>query len=341
MARKRDRRRELCIRLGVGLAGALGLLTLPTWAEAVPLIGLTSTNTLVSFDSAAPGTIGANVAITGLQAGETLLAIDRRPADGVLYGMGSSDLIYTIDTATGAAAAVGSGFIPSLSGTSFGFDFSPVADRIRVVSTDASDFRLNPNDGALAGTDTALTYAPGDSGAGVSPRVVGSAYTNNFDGTAVSTLFGIDSNRDVLVMQGGVDGVPSPDGGVLVTIGTGLGFNTSDVVGFDISGPSGLAFAALTPTGGASQLFTIDLASGFATLLGTIGTGSPITGLAADVGMLAVPEPSRFVLFGIGLGLIAFGVRRRFQPPKRPCYQATPSRMPSSAASSRRWKGLA
>jgi hypothetical protein len=299
------------MRVGVALAAALGLLGLPGSAEAEPLIGLTTTNNLVSFDSATPGTIGSTVGITGLQAGEIVLGIDRRPANGVLYGLGSTSRIYMIDTATGVATAVGSGFSPPLSGTAFGFDFNPVPDRIRVVSTNSSDFRLNPNDGTLTGTDTPLTYAAGDSGAGLAPRVVGSAYTNNFDGAAVTTLFGIDSNRDVLVRQGGPDGAPSPNGGMLFTIGAGLGFDTADLVGFDISGSSGDAFAALTPpTGGASQLFTIDLTAGTATLVGTIGTGLTLTGLAADVGTL-VPEPSSYVLFGIGLGLIALVVRRR------------------------------
>jgi hypothetical protein len=294
----------------VGAALVLGSLALgPGRAEAESLTGLTTTGNLIRFDSAAPGTIDSSVAITGLEAGETLLGIDRRPANGLLYGLGSTSRIYTINTATGVATAVGATpFAPALTGTAFGFDFNPVVDRIRVVSTDTTNFRLNPNTGALAGTDTPLAYAAGDSGSGLTPRVVGSAYTNNFAGTAVTTLFGIDSNRDVLVRQGGPNGTPSPNGGVLTTIGSGLGVNTSDLVGFDISGVSGVAFASLTPvTGGPSQLFTIDLTTGTATLDGTIGTGLTLTGLAADV---VVPEPAGILLLSIGgLGLIA--VRRR------------------------------
>jgi hypothetical protein len=138
----------------------------------------------------------------------------------------------------------------------------------------------------------------GDSGVGLTPRVVGSAYSNNFDGTGVTTLLGIDSNRDVLVMQGGPNGLPSPNGGVLTTIGAGLGFNTSDLVGFDISGITDVAFASLAPpTGGAGELFTIDLTTGAATLVGTIGNGLTLTGLAADVGATpTVPEPSNLAL---------------------------------------------
>ena len=288
-------------------------------AQADTLIGLTTTGGLVSFDSNTPGTVSPFLAISGLLSGESILAIDRRPANGLLFGLGSTSRLYTINTATGSATAVGVAFAPSLTGTAFGMDFNPTVDRIRVVSSDTSNFRLNPNTGAIVGIDSPLTYVLGDSGAGVTPRIVGSAYTNNFDGAAVTTLFGIDSNRDVLVMQGGVNGVPSPNGGTLTTIGSGLGFNTSDLVGFDISGTSGTAFAAMTPaTGGASQLFTINLTTGAATLVGTIGTGLTLVDIAADVGSTpAVPETSSFALLIIGVPIV-FALGRRYRKARFP-----------------------
>jgi len=279
----------------------------PGAARAELLTGITTTGNLVTFDSATPGTISTTVGVTGLQTGETLLGIDRRPANTVLYGLGSTSRLYTINTTTGAATQVGSAGAFTLSGTGFGVDFNPVPDRLRVVSNSGQDLRLNPNDGTLAATDTALAYAAGDPNVSVTARVVGSAYTNNFNGAVTTTLYGIDSNLNILVTQGSPGGSPiSPNTGQLFTIGA-LGFDTSDLTGFDISGISGVAFASMTaPAGNSSQLFTINLGTGEATLVGTIGGGVPLTGLAATV-----PEPGTLSLTLLGLGLVAFGSRNR------------------------------
>ena len=49
------------------------------------LLGLDNANQLLRFNSASPGTLAANTAVTGLGAGETLVGIDFRPATGQLY----------------------------------------------------------------------------------------------------------------------------------------------------------------------------------------------------------------------------------------------------------------
>ncbi|MCW5626620.1 MAG: DUF4394 domain-containing protein, partial [Burkholderiales bacterium] len=176
----------------------------PTWAESI--IGLTSTNQLVIFDSAAPTNAGSPVTITGLAANEMILGIDRRPTTGMLYGLGSGNNLYTLDAMTGAATLVGglmadpgdaSMPFAGLAGTSFSVDFNPVPDlgmtlpSLRVTSNTGQNLRINVN-----GANGGRTFTDGDLNipAGGSPTIVASAYTNNDTNAGTGTaLYAIDS----------------------------------------------------------------------------------------------------------------------------------------------------
>jgi hypothetical protein len=177
-------------------------------------------------------------------------------------------------------------------------DFNPVADRIRLVSNTEQSLRLNPNDGTLSGTDTALNPAG---------NVVSAAYDRNDNDTATpTTLYGIDSAAGTLVLVGSINGTPnSPNTGITTTVGSlGLGTNLNEALGFDISGVTGIGFASIT-TGGISRLYTINLATGSATLMGAIGSGtSPYLGLAA------IPEPGTATM---AISFAAFGLLRRWR----------------------------
>lgn len=252
------------------------------------VFAVTASNKLVSFNQFAPNAIIKTTAITGLQASESILGIDFRPRTGALQAVSNQSRLYTINPSTGAATQVGANpFSPAVNGVSLGFDFNPVSDRIRLVSDAEQDLRLNPDTGALAATDTNLVFAAGDPNAAANPNIVGSAYTNSFSGTTTTTLYGIDSNLDVLVTQGSVGGAPvSPNSGQLFTVGA-LGVNTTDQVGFDIVNPGwpgGLALASLTPQGSTfSSLYSINLQTGAATFIGPIGVNEIIRDIAAVV----------------------------------------------------------
>ena len=197
-----------------------------------------------------------------------------RPANRQVYAFTTASRIYTLNPATGALIAVGTtSFTPGISGGQFGWDFNPTVDRIRLTSDARQNLRLNPDTGAIAAVDGQLAYAAGDSGAAATPRIVGSAYTNNMAGATTTQLFDIDSGRDVLALQN------PPNDGTLVTIGA-LSVDTADRVGFDISSVDGVAYASLE-VGGTSSLYTINLGTGAATLVGRIGGGTVIRALAA------------------------------------------------------------
>jgi hypothetical protein len=171
--------------------------------------------------------------------------------------------------------------------------------------------RINPNDGTLTSEDVQLAYAAGDPNFGVDPDIVGSAYTNNFAGALSTVLFGIESNRNLLVIQN------PPNNGTLNTVGSlGPAVSTSGLVGFDISGSTGTAFASLTGTdASSSELYTINLSTGAATLIGTIGGGNTIGGLSAAPA--AIPEPTTIVLLASGLLVVAAGALTRRRKAER------------------------
>jgi uncharacterized protein DUF4394 len=233
-------------------------------------------NHLLSFDSADPGTIVSDTAITGVR--RNLIGIDFRPATGTLYALTRTNL-YTIDTATGVATKVGSTPLdPAANGGQFGFDFNPTVDRIRVVSNNGQNLRLNPNTGAVAVVDTNLAYAAGDANAGEDPHVVGAAYTNNDNsGTTGTTLYDIDSELDILLIQN------PPNNGTLNTVGS-LGVNFKARVGFDIfsqiDAGTGAATSNTAYASSNNDFYTIDLTTGTATFVGTIGTHQPVRDIA-------------------------------------------------------------
>lgn len=236
-------------------------------------VALSTSNELLRFDTDRPANYTSLTGITGLAAGENIVGIDYRPSTQLLYGVSDLANVYTINAATGEAGLVGNA--GTLSGDSFDVDFNPFADAIRVVSNTDQSLRLNPDSGGLAGTDTSLAYAAGDTNAGDDPVVVSAAYSSNYSGTAFTTLYAVDSNQDTLVTVGSTSSAPlSPNGGQLLTVGN-LGVDITKRGGFDIysTGNTEVALAAFGVSGVAgTSLYNINLTTGQATLIGAIGT---------------------------------------------------------------------
>jgi hypothetical protein len=277
----------------LALALAAGGLALAPPARAdhggLTVTGLTQNHRLVTFKASAPGTVLSSVKVTGLEAGDTLQAIDFRPATGGLYGVATSDAgakLYLIDAATGAASRVGTAVYAVAGEVSI--DFNPTVDRLRVVSSDRTNLRVNPNNGALAATDTSLSYASGTG----TPAVGAVAYTNNDNdclnvapatscttpsgstGTG-TTLFDIDAATDALVTQ-----VP-PNNGTLNLVGALPQAAEEARVGFDVytrtTNGVNWAFATIC-SAGTTTFWELDLTTGGAK------TTSPVPGSGKAVG---------------------------------------------------------
>jgi hypothetical protein len=282
------------------------------------LVGLTDNNSLVLFD---PNNAGKtrSIGVSGIDG--TLIDIDFRPRDGMLYGItdtnnsNNSNRIYTIDLKTGAATLKSTLNIPFSGGLLSGVDFNPIPDRLRLVDSNDNNFRVDVDTG-LVTVDTPLDYAAGDVNFEVEANITAAGYTNSIapsPRTGPTTLYVIDSNLDALVTQGSVDfdaSKPtvgtSPNTGQLFTVGSlGVDFDPTGELEI-LTGRNGnnTAFAI-----SGSTLLNINLANGAASTRGTVGDGNTnIVGLAGQ----SVPEPATVGSL-IGFGVFAmFGSRRRF-----------------------------
>jgi hypothetical protein len=283
------------IAIGVALFGSIAHATAANATNGDTFYGITGSRRIVTFNSANTCKMLSNKRIWGMQPGEKVLGIDVRPANGQLYALGSTSRLYTLDPDTGQAWAIGTQpFSVTLNGTSFGFDFNPTVDRIRIVSNAGQNLRAHPDTGALVATDKELVYA---GGAPAKPRAVAAAYTNpDTDPATGTTLFDIDSALDLLSTQN------PPNDGVLNIVGV-LGQNVTRFAGFDIS-KANVGYAAILRDNigddndldadakggddddgacGASRLVTVDLATGKATEVGVIGVKNPIRALAVQL----------------------------------------------------------
>ena len=267
--------------------------TLPAVAKADRVWALTEQMELIEFASDHPSQVLSRRPVTGLAAGDALVGMDFRVARGVLYALSRAGRLYTLATDSGALSLVGDAG-PVLKGESFGVDFNPTVDRIRVVSHTGQNLRLHPDTAALVDGDPVqpglhpdvdLHYAAGDPRAGRPPEVVAAGYTYHRRDATLTTNYAIDRAAGTLVRQGSLaeaSPVQSPNLGELHTVGP-LGLGPLVDASFDIADLSGLALLAARPVSqGQTSLYTVNLETGQATWLGPVGDGRPLRGLAIE-----------------------------------------------------------
>lgn len=282
----------------VGASVQTGCAQLPEPQGAVApetVWAVTADGRLIQFNAGQPGRMLSSRVLQGLAPGDVLVGIDFRVAKGVLFALGRTGQLYTLDTAQAQLKPVGTGQLAvKLRGERFGMDFNPAADRIRVVSDAGQNLRLHPDTGAVVDfdasqpgvqTDPDLSYAAQDVRAGQRPQLMAAAYTYNTKDEKITTNFAIDARQGTLVMQGSREGavpVESPNLGVLRTVGA---LGTGPLVGaaFDVSDVRNAAIAALqTADRPVTRLYRLDLTTGNATLVGTVGDGAPLVGMAIE-----------------------------------------------------------
>ncbi len=264
------------------------------------IVAVTSSHQLLRFNAGQPQHVRDRKPLAGLRAGERILGIDFRVAKGELYALGAvgtAGQLYRIDIAQARVVPVGPGVaLPANSALAadWGFDFNPTVDRIRVVNDLGANLRLHPDTGAQVDGDAArpglqadapLHYQVDDLAASKAPAIVAAGYTYNKTDDKITTNYALDGAAGTLVHQGskeGVQPVVSPNTGRLFTVGR-LGLGAFAHATLDISDLSPTAYSAIRAHGAqASRWVQVDLVTGQARFIGTVGGGEPLVGAAIE-----------------------------------------------------------
>jgi Domain of unknown function (DUF4394) len=245
--------------------------------DDLDVVGLTEDQRLIRFEDDDPGDARTIGRIRGLTGDERILGIDYRPATGDLYGLGNNGGVYVLDDRD-ARATLRSRLSVALAGTSFGVDFNPTVDRLRIVSDTGQNLRDNVDANGDTIMDGTLTY-PGPPPV-TAMGVTGAAYTNNdADPNTATTLFDIDTVLDQTVIQSPANaGLLAPTGKLTVDAGSPVGFDIySTIRGGTTVDVEGLASLLV---GGRSGLYRVDLLAGRVDGRGSFSRRNSVTGIA-------------------------------------------------------------
>ena len=249
-----------------------------------PAFGLIGDGTVMSaFWTNTPGVLDWVADITGFVGCDTrLIGVDIRPANGLLYGVGNCGGVYTMASPTSPGnpmpiTKVGQLSV-ALSGTSFGVDFNPAVDRLRIVSDNGQNLRHD------VGGNSTIKDMPLTLNGSPATGVTAVAYTNNDNNAdTVTTLFDVDTYNDQISIQAPANnGTLNPTGKLGVDAGLNAG---ADIFADLVNGKtvSNTAFVTLLPYGGRQSFYTVDVLTGAVTLIGTFPSIAPVVDVAVTL----------------------------------------------------------
>jgi hypothetical protein len=215
----------------VGPGSGVYVNDLAVLAVPATMYALTQDRRLLRFKNHAPGAVLGEVAITGLAdqgAGELLHVIALRASTGQIYALSDRARLYTLNPLTGQASLLND--LGTLTGGSFGMDFDPGTDQIRIVSDTGLNWRVHPE-----------TFVVTE-GANLSQGGVASvAYSHLPPSGSGQTLFTTTTTNYGFI--GGRGGTPSPDNGVVNVIDP-ISFDPPQQLGMDFSVADNMALIA-------------------------------------------------------------------------------------------------
>ncbi|RYE26419.1 MAG: DUF4394 domain-containing protein [Sphingobacteriales bacterium] len=281
-------------------------ISIQTVRELPPLTGpmvyglQKGTTNLFNFDSNLPKNIRSIKTITGIPIGQTIVGMDFRPSTFELYLLGYNEItttaqLYVLNMLTYEADPVARAATMDLgTGGHIGFDFNPMTEEIRVVSSaNQANYRLNPTTVVVISADVNLAYAAADAHAGVKPNIGSIAYINNFSSANTTTIFGIDDSLGALVT---ID--PANNGTVTTSSANFLTPNLSDRTSdidffYDSASASTVGYITFNTSADVNDQLYHYTASGGLTPMNAIGFGIQVADIAVQPqyrGALSVAE---------------------------------------------------
>ncbi|MGW0809650.1 DUF4394 domain-containing protein [Nonomuraea sp. NPDC002799] len=281
------------LALAVAVLGAGAVLASPAQAhqrdDGPRVTGLTTAGDLVVFDAGDPRYVSRTGRISGLKGDMKVVGIDYRVQNGKLYAVGDKGGVYTLDN--GAKATKVSQLTVALNGKTFGVDFNPAANRLRVISDAGQNLRHNLDDpggtpaAGTTATDGTLTNPPvPPATAGVTALgVTGAGYTNNdLDAATGTTLFDLDTTADQVSLQSPANaGSLAPTGKLGVDADTDAGFDVYSQLRKGVT-VSNTAYATLK-VDGAYRFYAVNGLTGNAVVMGTFPERHQVSDIAIQL----------------------------------------------------------
>ncbi|TAG10800.1 MAG: DUF4394 domain-containing protein [Verrucomicrobia bacterium] len=258
-----------------------------TFPQAGAYYLLRGGNRLLRLRRDNPSVVAQDLAITGLQPSEKIVAMDFRNGSFLtaLYALGITEVagvgndigrLYILNPVTGAASLVGSGpFSTSLPGRAkYAFDFRTITppetesnSGIRILHENGLHLLLNPATGSITFNDF------------LSGRDVLAMAHDISDLSSRGTLFAFIDSDPQLWRIGGPNGNPSANGGVMTPLRdvTPPTLARSDD-GFDIS-DDGVGVFSVAGAGGL-EIYNLNLETGAANRIGTLPSDPDYRGLS-------------------------------------------------------------
>ncbi len=254
------------------IAALVFALSVPSMAVSAPLVGHGSNATFYDLD------LDTGAALNPRDVGTTPLIGISLSNDGVLFGVGFNDRVYTIDPIAGTSQLVG------LLGFSIG----------------EGDIAFDPTTGTLYGlafvdSESARHLFTIDTETGLGTDV-GAIPVPSLDPSAMviddaGDLYVLDTFHDELLQ------IDKTDGAVLLSVELSLSLGST--AGMDIDPDTGEFYVADGGGGATNSLYTLDHISGELSLIGPTGLGQGLSGIEF------IPEPGTLTLLLLGaLGMV-------------------------------------